>query len=90
MVATKALDLSQKVVKTAFQKGDEEEDIYMEHFEGFIDTSYSDHVCELKRVLYGLEQAPRQWISKINDFFIKQLGIPICENDPCFFVYRGK
>ena len=61
MVATENLHLEQLDVKTAFLHGDLKEDIYMSQLEGFIVQGQESLVCKLRKSLYGLNQAPRQW-----------------------------
>jgi hypothetical protein len=58
-VAMHNYELEQLDVKTSFLYGDLEEDIYMEHSEGFIVPGKEDYVCRLKKFLYGLKQSPR-------------------------------
>jgi hypothetical protein len=58
-VAMHNYELEQLDVKTSFLYGDLEEDIYMEHSEGFIVLGKKDYVCRLKKFLYGLKQSPR-------------------------------
>ena len=59
LVATKDLELEQLNVKTAFLHGNLEEQIYMKQPEGFEVAGKEDHVCLLKKSLYGLKQSPR-------------------------------
>ena len=49
------LELEQMDVKTAFLHGDIDEIIYMEQPIGYIDNNHHDHVCLLKKSLYGLK-----------------------------------
>lgn len=42
----------------AFLNGDMHEIVYMSHPESFVSSKFPRHVCTLKKVLYGLEQAP--------------------------------
>ena len=57
-------------VKGDFLHGDLHEEIYMHHIEGFIhDPSL---VCRLKKSLYGLNQVPRAWYVKMDNFLLSQ------------------
>ncbi|GJY52418.1 retrotransposon protein, putative, ty1-copia subclass [Tanacetum coccineum] len=40
---------------------------YMEQPEGFVNSKRSNHVCKLKRSIYGLKQASRQWNKRFDD-----------------------
>jgi hypothetical protein len=51
-------------VKTAFLHGDLEEEIYMEKPEEVKVKGKEHLVCRLKKGLYGLKEAPRQWYKK--------------------------
>jgi ATP-binding cassette subfamily B (MDR/TAP) protein 1 len=61
IVAAENLHLEQLDVKTAFLHGELEEDIYMQQPEGFAIQGKENQVCKLKKSLYSLKQAPRQW-----------------------------
>ena len=63
------LEIHQMDVKTAFLNGDLDEDIYMVQPEGFVQQGKQNHVCKLKKSLYGLKQSPRAWYQKIHTFF---------------------
>nr|CAN80650.1 hypothetical protein VITISV_022906 [Vitis vinifera] len=71
MVATENLHLEQLDVKTAFLHGDLEEDLYMIQLEGFIVQGQENLVCKLRKSLYDLKQAPRQWYKKFDNFMIE-------------------
>ena len=49
------LELEQLDIKTAFLHRELDEEIYMDQPEGFIVHGKEDHVCKLKRFLYGLK-----------------------------------
>jgi len=67
LVARYDLELHQMDVKTAFLNGDLEEEVYMDQPEGFLTTRNENLVCKLKKSIYGLKQASRQWYLKFND-----------------------
>ena len=81
-VATEDLELEQLDVKTTFLYGDLEEDIYMSQPASFMVMGEESHlVCQLKKSLYDLKQAPRMWYQKF-DYYIWQLGYHRSDSDP--------
>ncbi|KAL0408527.1 UNVERIFIED_CONTAM: Retrovirus-related Pol polyprotein from transposon TNT 1-94 [Sesamum radiatum] len=62
----------------------EDENIYMAQPCGFIDNRNPEHVCLLKKSLYGLKQSPRQWNKKF-DNFMKTLMFHKSAYDPCLY-----
>nr|GEV27490.1 retrotransposon protein, putative, Ty1-copia subclass [Tanacetum cinerariifolium] len=75
-------EIWQMDVKTAFLNGYFNKEVYMEQPEGFVDTKYPNHVCKLKRSIYGLKQASRQWNKRFNDE-IKKFGFIQNHDEPC-------
>eukprot|EP00253_Pinus_taeda_P014148 PITA_14148 len=63
-------EIHQMDVKSTFLHGDLHKEIYMEQPIGFIQTD-SSLVCQLKKSLYGLRQAPRAWYSKMDNFILE-------------------
>ena len=61
LVAHYDLELHQMDVKTAFLNGSIDETIYMVQPENFESNDSKQLVCRLKRSIYGLKQASRQW-----------------------------
>jgi hypothetical protein len=57
-------------VKSVFLHGDLEEDMYMDQPEGFVVAGKEEHVCRLKKSLYGLKQSSRQWYKRFDSFMI--------------------
>ena len=55
------MEIEQLDVKTVFFHSDLEEEIYMEQPEGFEIKGKEKLVCRLRKSLYGLRQALRQW-----------------------------
>ena len=73
MVVAENLHLEQLDVKTAFLHGDLKEDIYMIQSKGFIVQGQENLVYKLRKNLYNLKQAPRQWYKKF-DSFMHRIG----------------
>ncbi|CAM8920409.1 unnamed protein product [Rhodiola kirilowii] len=78
------LEEEQLDVKTAFLHGDLDEKIFMRQLEGYVDKKYPEHVCFLKRSLYGLKQSPRLWYQKF-DKFVLSLRFKRSEYNTCFY-----
>jgi hypothetical protein len=68
VVALEDLELLQLDVKTTFFHCDLDEEIYMEQLQGFASPGREHLVCRLRKSLYGLKQALRQWYRKFDDF----------------------
>ena len=56
-------------VKSAFQNGTLEEEVYVDQPPGYEKKHEEMKVCRLKKALYGLKQAPRAWYKKIDAYF---------------------
>ncbi|GJS77072.1 retrotransposon protein, putative, ty1-copia subclass [Tanacetum coccineum] len=71
LVAHYDLELHQMDVKTAFLNGDLHEDVYMTQPEGFMVKGKEHMVCKLKRSIYRLKKASRQWYLKFHEVMSK-------------------
>ncbi|KAJ8717783.1 hypothetical protein PYW07_005713 [Mythimna separata] len=77
------LDICQMDAVSAFLQGDIEEEIYMRQ-PPMYENDQKENVCLLKKSLYGLKQASRQWNKKI-DFTLKEMGLSQSKLDPCIY-----
>jgi hypothetical protein len=85
LVAHFNLELHQMDVKTAFLNGTLSEDVYMEQPKGFIEEGSEHLVCKLKRSLYGLKQASRQWYLKFDEV-VTSFGFVENPFDECIYM----
>jgi hypothetical protein len=85
LVAHYDLELHQMDVKTAFLNGDLNEEVYMRQPEGFHTGNDENLVCKLKRSIYGLKQASRQWYLKFDDV-VTSLGFEENKVDQCIYL----
>ncbi|KAL4340139.1 hypothetical protein GQ457_08G024220 [Hibiscus cannabinus] len=84
LVAQFDLELQQMDVKTAFLNGDLEEEVYMKQPEGFFSSDGENLVCKLKKSIYGLKQASRQWYLKFHEV-ISSFGFVENIMDQCIY-----
>ena len=78
-------DLHQIDVKTSFFNGVIEEEVYIEQPQGFEFEDRVNHVCKLKKDLYGIKQAPRAWYERI-DSFLTSMGFTKSKDDPNIYM----
>ena len=78
------LELHQMDVKTAFLNGDIDETIYMVQPENFVSGDTKRMVCKLKKSVYGLKQASRQWYYKFHQVIISS-GFEMNMVDDCIY-----
>ena len=83
------LEVHQMDVRTAFLNGDIDCDIYMVQPEGFVDPNKPDHLCKLKKGIYGLKQSARLWNDML-DGYLKSRGYRRSDADSCIYVKSVK
>lgn len=71
-------------VKTAFLHGDLKEEVYVFQPEGLVVKGNENKVYKLKKVLYGLRQAPRAWNEKLNKM-LGSLNFVKCSKEPAIY-----
>ncbi|GJX78327.1 ribonuclease H-like domain-containing protein [Tanacetum coccineum] len=71
-------------VNNAFPYGSLSEDVYMLPPLGFFDRD-DKRVCKLKRSLYGLKHAPRQWNHKLYETLV-EAGFEQSKNDHSLYI----
>ncbi len=82
-------ELHQMDVSSAFLHATVKEDVYMEIPEGYEAPMKGDYVLKLKKALYGIHQAPREWYLLIREFIVKTMKLTQCVTDPCMFHKRS-
>jgi hypothetical protein len=85
LIAHYDLELHQMDVKTVFLNGDLQENVYMTQPEGFVVEGKEHMGCKLKKSIYGLKQASRQWYLKFDEV-IKKFGFIENQVDNCIYV----
>ncbi|GJS32669.1 retrotransposon protein, putative, ty1-copia subclass [Tanacetum coccineum] len=89
IVAFYDYDIWQMDVKTAFLNGHLLEEVYIEQPEGFVSPKYPNRVCKLKRSIYGLKQASRQWNKRFDDE-IKKFSFTQNHDEPCVYLKASR
>lgn len=84
LAAKKNWFIDQLDINNAFLYGSLDEEIYMELPQG-VKSNLPNAVCKLKRSLYGLKQASRQWNSTLTKALI-QKGFKQSTTDPSLFI----
>ena len=88
LVAHFDLELQQMDVKTTFLNGNLKEEVHMKQPEGFSSSDGEHLVCKLKKSIYGLKQASRQWYFKFHDV-ISSFGFLENIMDQCIYIRKS-
>jgi hypothetical protein len=85
LVAHYDLELHQMNIKTMFLNGDLKESVYIAQSKGVAIEGKEHMRCRLKKSIYGLKQALRQWYLKFNEV-VKKFGFVENQVDNCIYV----
>lgn len=61
IIIVENLHLEQMNVKTTFLHGDLEKEVHIEQLQDYVVSRKEVMMCKLKKSLYGLKHAPKQW-----------------------------
>jgi hypothetical protein len=84
LVAHYDLKLHQMDIKMTFLNGDLLENVYMTQPKGFVVKEKEHMGFHLRKFIYGLKQASRQWYLKFNET-IRNFGFKENEEDNCIY-----
>nr|GEU96263.1 retrovirus-related Pol polyprotein from transposon TNT 1-94 [Tanacetum cinerariifolium] len=76
-------------INNAFLHGDLDEEVYMTLPSGYNKKVFPNAVCKLKKSLYGLKHANRQWFTKLTTFLLS-LGFKQSKADTSLLTYFTK
>lgn len=79
--------MKQLDVSNAFLHGKLTTPVYMTQPQGFVDTNHPSHVCLLRKSLYGLRQAPREWYIALSSSLLS-FGFIQSKADTLVFIYN--
>ena len=87
IAASRKVSIEQMDVKSAYLHSEIQEEIYLEQPEGF--EKGNNLVCKLRKSIYGLRQAARNWYKKLHDFLLEK-EMTKSANDPCLFTRKSQ
>nr|GEU99189.1 hypothetical protein [Tanacetum cinerariifolium] len=91
--AHKSFPIYQMDVKMTFLNGPLKKEVYVAQPDGFVDPDYPEKVYQLRKALYGLEQASRAWYNELSQFLISKgftKGLQIHQSLCSIFINQAK
>ena len=70
LAASLNLELHHLDVQTAFLHGELDEEVCMQQPPYFESAQFPNHVCRLRKSIYGLRQSPRVWYHRLHSFLL--------------------
>jgi len=86
IAVSRGWNIRQLDIKNTFLHGLLQETIYMEQPPGYVDSSHPNHVCRLKKAIYGSKQALIAWFHRFS-YFLLIVGFNCSKADCSLFVY---
>ncbi|KAL8103658.1 hypothetical protein AgCh_028016 [Apium graveolens] len=91
IAVSRSWPIHQLDVKNAFLHGHLTETVFMHQPPGFVDRSYPNFVCRLKKTLYGLKQSPRAWSTRFATYILSQgFRSSVCDNSLFVFSHGNQ
>ncbi|KAK1416517.1 hypothetical protein QVD17_32308 [Tagetes erecta] len=87
LALSKGWPLRQLDINNAFLQGTLTEEVYMKQPTGYINQQFPNHVCRLRKSIYGLKQASRAWYMELTSFLI-QFGFKKSLADASLFIFQ--
>lgn len=84
---TSSWAIRQLYMKNAFLHGYLNEEVYMRQPPGFTHPDFPEHVCRLRKAIYGLKQAPWAWFQRFSTSLFN-LGFTISRASLSLFIYK--
>ncbi|KAJ4702464.1 Retrovirus-related Pol polyprotein from transposon TNT 1-94 [Melia azedarach] len=88
IAVTRGWALNQLDVNNAFLQGTLSDRVFIQQPQGFVDSQYPSHVCQLHKAIYGLRQAPRAWYNELRSFLLGY-GFINSKSDTSLFIYTS-
>lgn len=88
LAANQGWKVHQLDLKSAFLRGEINEEVYLEQPQGYEVKGQENKVYKLKKAIYGIRQASRAWFTKIDSYFMSE-GFERCLSDYTLFTKRS-